>query len=350
MEHDFIFFGLVFITSFTVAALATPLASKLALKGAVIDHPGKHKTHGKAKPLLGGLAIFCGFAATIFIFLDVDDKLLSLVTATLILLITGILDDVYNLKPLIKVAGQTASASIVIVWNAHLFRFMVDYFERFFIPEYIVLGLIIGWIVLMINAFNLIDGMDGLAAGTAAIIFIAMAVLSIIEGGRPNILGVQLIGAGACLGFLIFNFNPAKIFMGDAGSMLLGFVLATTHLYTIKYPFSAALVLGSFFIFAYPALDVSYAIYRRICNRTPLFQADRGHIHHVLRSMGLSARKTVLVLYAVNIFFAKMAIILLGLGISPRILLLTGIFTVLFVILLFKLLLLVSAQNEIGMK
>ena len=345
METSGLYIFMVFIISFVLAAIATPLASKVAVRNDIIDRPGFHKTHSKPKPLLGGLAIFIGFAATLLLFLDVDEKLISLVTATVVLLATGLLDDIYDLKPILKLAGQTAAASIVVLWNGHLFSLMLDYFNRFYIPGFIVFILIIGWIVLMVNAFNLIDGLDGLAAGTAAIIFLSMAILSLLTGGNPNILGVQLIGLGACLGFLIFNFYPAKIFMGDTGSMLLGFILATTHLFTIKYPFSSQLVLGSIFIFAYPALDITYAIFRRLCNRNPLFKADRGHIHHILRSFGFSVPKTVLILYTVNAAFAVIALILLILDIRPTILILIGSITAFGVVIIFNRLLKISEQN-----
>jgi UDP-GlcNAc:undecaprenyl-phosphate/decaprenyl-phosphate GlcNAc-1-phosphate transferase len=348
LEKNVLFFVIVFFSSFILAALVTPIASKIAIRNKIIDKPGLHKTHARPQPLLGGLAIFTGFAATMLLFLDVDEKLVSLVTATLVLLVTGLLDDIYDLKPILKLTGQTAAASIVVLWNDHLFIFMLEYFERFYIPGFIVFVLIIGWIVLMINAFNIIDGLDGLAAGTAAVIFLAMAVLSILTGGNPNILGVQLIGLGACLGFLIFNFHPAKIFMGDTGSMLLGFVLATTHLFTIKYPFSAQLVLGSIFVFAYPALDITFTIFRRLNSHSPLFKADRGHIHHILRSLGLSVRKTVLIIYAVNVFFAVIAIILLGLDIRPYFLLLVGVLMVIGVIVVFRKLLVICEQNGIN--
>lgn len=342
MQPGVFYFFLLFAIPFIGVVIATPLISKFALSRNIVDRPGLHKTHLKAQPLLGGVAIFIGFAATLLIFLPVDEKLLSLVLATLVLVATGLFDDIYDLRPWVKLSGQTAAAAIVVLANAHLYSFMIDYFARFYIPGFGVLMLIIGWIVLMINAFNLIDGLDGLAAGTAAIIFLAMATLSIFEGGRPSILGVQLIGAGACFGFLIYNFYPARIFMGDTGSMLLGFILATTHLFTIKFPFSSQLVLGSMFILAYPALDVGYAIYRRICNRSSIFRADKGHIHHVLLGLGFSVRKTVLLVYGANVFFAVMAVILLSLDIRPPVLLTIWIITIMGVLLSFYYLLTIS--------
>ena len=347
MEQSVQFYLMMFAIPFTATVIITPLISKLAIINGIVDKPGLHKLHKKSKPLLGGVAIFAVIAVMLLIYFPTDDKLISLVIATLLLVITGLLDDIYNLKPVYKLIGQIGAASFVVLGNVHLYYVILDYFERFYIPNFIVLLLITGWIVLMINAFNLIDGLDGLAAGTAAIIFLAMAVMSIIDGGRFNILGVQLIGLGACLGFLIYNFNPAKIFMGDTGSMLLGFVLATTHLFTIKFPFSAQLVLGSMFIFAYPALDVTFAFYRRICSRSPIFKADQGHIHHILLSMGFTMRKTVLLIYAVNLLFAGLAIILFSLELSSSTLLIIGILTALFVIIIFnRLIKKLSINNE----
>jgi len=349
MELTTYIYILLFAIPFVVTIIATPVISKFAIIAKIVDQPGLHKTHLKAKPLLGGVAIFISFAVTMLIFLPMDEKLYSLVLATIVLVVTGLFDDIYDLKPLVKLAGQTVAASIVVLGNLHLYVFLLDFFESLFIPNFVVLALIIGWIVLMINAFNLIDGLDGLAAGTAAVIFLAMAILSIIEGGRPNILGAQLIGLGACLGFLVYNFNPARIFMGDTGSMLLGFILATTHLFTIKYPFSAQLVLGSMFILAYPALDISFAIFRRLYSKNSIFKADKGHIHHVLLSLGFSVRKTVLIIYGANILFSSLAIALLSLDLPSVALLVIGILTALCVILLFRRLIIVSEQNGLGL-
>lgn len=347
MEHTMTWYLLLVAVPFSVAFILTPLITKLALRYDVLDRPSVHKTHIDAKPLLGGLSIFISFAVVILLFLPMDKKMISMVVSTLVLVVTGLYDDLYDLKPMLKLTAQVAAASIVIMWNANLFRFFVEYFSNYNITAVVVYFLIIGWVVLMINAFNLIDGIDGLAAGTAAIIFIAMAVLSFFEGGRPNMFGVQLIGAAACLGFLFYNFHPARIYMGDCGSMLLGFVLATVHLYTIKYPFSVQLVLGSIFIFAYPALDISYAIYRRICYRNSLFKADKGHIHHVILSLGYSVKETVMIIYALNVVFASFAVLLMNLNISAQILLLIGIITAISVIILFKWLILISKKNGI---
>lgn len=141
------------------------MASKNAKRRDISDKPELHKTHFIAKPLLGGLAIFIGFAATLLIFLDVDDKFISLVIGTIILVLTGLLDDVYNLKPIVKLFGQTTAASVVVFWNINLYVVLIDYFNRFFIPEYIVIALIIGiamaigLMILFPNYLKLVNGM-----------------------------------------------------------------------------------------------------------------------------------------------------------------------------------------------
>ena len=348
MEYASWFYLLLFFLSLAGALIVTPLVAKFAEIKKIVDRPGDHKIHHHDTPLLGGLAIFVCFAALLFIFLPLNEKLLSLVVASLILAVTGLADDIYNLKPFYKLTGQILAAVVVVFWNAGLFRFMIDYFADYLLPAGVVLFLITGWVVLMINAFNLIDGMDGLAAGTAAVIFAAMALLSAIKGGTPNVQAVQMIGAGACLGFLVFNFYPAKVFMGDTGSMLLGFILATTHLFTIKYPFDAQLVLGSMFIFAYPALDVSYAMFRRLLNKNSIFKADRGHIHHVLLSLGYSVRKTALIVYGANICFALFAVFLLIVEISTLSLLVIWIITALGIVAAFAKLNAVSRKNGLA--
>lgn len=347
MTYNLWFYGLIFLVAFLLVALLTPVLSRYARQNQLVDHPGAHKTHKRAMPLLGGVALFFGIAVTVMLFLDIDDKLISLGTGTLVLVITGLLDDLIDLRPIYKVIGQALAASIVVLWNTYLYVDMIVYFKRFFIPDYVVLGLVIGWIVLMINAFNLIDGLDGLAAGTAAIIFAAMAVFTVLSGGNPNVLGVQVIALGACLGFLIHNFYPAKIYMGDTGSMLLGFVLANVHLFTIKYPFSATLVLGSIFIFAYPALDVTYAFYRRIYYRCSIFKADKGHIHHILLGLGFSTRRAVLVIYCINFIFALFAVLLFMLNLKAQTLLIIGILTALLVLFLLAYLIKLSERAGI---
>lgn len=341
---------LMLIASLSMTAILTPYISRLAHRQNIVDRPGLHKTHHEAKPLLGGLAIFIALVVTMAVFfvlsnLTVSTKILSLLVGAIVLVITGLYDDIYHLKPIFKLTGQVTAALIVVLFNASYYKMFYDTFSRWNIPGAVVAVLLVGWIVLMINAFNLIDGLDGLAVGIGAIIFAAMAVINLLNGASLPLLALQLIGAGACIGFLLYNFNPASIFMGDTGSMLLGYLLASTYIMSISGGFTGSLVLGSIFIFAYPALDTTFAIYRRLRNRTSIFKADKAHIHHILQRLGFSVRKTVIILYLVNLFFAGAAIVLLSLHLSSATLLVLGFITVAFCFFLFRYLTAVSRQN-----
>jgi UDP-GlcNAc:undecaprenyl-phosphate/decaprenyl-phosphate GlcNAc-1-phosphate transferase len=318
---------LLLTASFLITYILTPGFSRLALQKNIIDRPGSHKTHQFAKPLLGGLAIFFGVLFPMVSALSLSDKMVSILLAAFILVITGFLDDLHNLNPWIKLSGQTLAASIVVLNNVSYFSIFINTMAKYNIPQFLVLLFLIGWIILMINAINLIDGIDGLAAGTAAIIFIAIAFMIIFKGGSSNILGLAIICTGACLGFIPHNFNPARVFMGDTGSMLLGFLLATTFLLSFSEPYSVSTALGSVFIFAFPLMDVHFAIYRRLVNRKSIFSGDKGHIHHILLAKGYSVNKTVILIYLVNICFAAMAVVLLSMNLSSANLILIGMVT-----------------------
>jgi len=342
---SFQYYFLLVGVSALLTAILTPVVIRSAIKYDIVDHPGFHKTHKTAKPLLGGLTIYLSFMITFLIFLPFNGKLTSIIIATAILVLTGYYDDTLSIKPLTKLSGQVAAAAVVVFYNYERFFVLHDFFARYGIPTFITLFLILGWIVLMINAFNLIDGLDGLAVGVGAIILLSMAFNTYLMGGSIHILSLQLICLGACVGFLPFNFNPASQFMGDTGSMLLGFLLSLTFLFSITSPFSSNLVVSSAFIFAYPALDVSYAVYRRLRGGCSIFKADRCHIHHVIRSLGFSVRQTVLIIYGINAFFAGLGVTLLYLNLSAYIMTGIGVITALAALLVFRYLARLSKQH-----
>lgn len=330
------YYLMLVVISASFAAIITPFVIGSALKHDIVDRPGLHKTHLTSIPLLGGMVIYTGFIIALFIFLPLNTKMVSLLIASMILVITGIYDDLLDIRPLQKLAGQGAAAAIVVFFNYSHFSVLLDFFSNLNIPEIVTLFLITGWIMLMTNAFNLIDGLDGLAVGVGAIIFLGMAVNTLALNGSFNILSIQLIGFGACVGFLPYNYNPARIFMGDAGSMLLGFLLSTTFLFSITSPFSGSLVLGTIFIFAYPAFDVTYAIYRRLRSGCSILKPDRCHIHHILRSLGFSVRKTVLIIYLINAVFAGLGIMLLYFKLPAYVIGYIGLATALLMMVTFR--------------
>ena len=345
MEQQLLPYFTIFIASLATTAIITPPISKLARHHNIVDHPGLHKTHHEAKPLLGGLAIFLSIVLIMIIYSSFSGKLMVVLAGALVLVGVGLMDDIIDLKPSFKLSGQIAAASIVVYFNATRYHVILDLFERYNIPGFVALILIAGWIVLMINAINLIDGLDGLAAGTAAVIFAAMAAISFINSGSADMLGLKVVAFGASLGFLLFNYSPARIFMGDTGSMLLGYLLATTYLLSLNGSFSGSLVLGSIFIFAYPALDVSFAIFRRLRSRTSIFRADKAHIHHILISLGLSVRQVVCLIYLLNVTFALMAVVMLSARLSAFTVAAVGFFTVVSAFYIFSYLSKISKAN-----
>jgi len=326
---SFVFLAMV------VSFVSTPLISRVAVKNGVVDLPGDRKAHHEAKPLMGGLSFFLAAVVAVPVFYPVTPQILSLISGALIIVTVGILDDIKDLRPLYKLAGQLAAALVLVLFNLENFGVLLEFLNRLLIPGFVTVILITGWVVLMINALNLIDGLDGLAAGTALIIAGALAAVALIKGNYW-LLGLTLITGGAVLGFLPYNAHKARIFMGDAGSMLLGYFLAALHLFAVTSPFSASLVLGSAFIFAYPALDVSYAIYRRLRDRGSIFKGDRGHIHHILLNLGLPMPKVVLFLCLFNLFFAGLGVLLLSARLDSWTVLALGLLSLVSVLYLFK--------------
>jgi UDP-GlcNAc:undecaprenyl-phosphate/decaprenyl-phosphate GlcNAc-1-phosphate transferase len=328
---------LLILIPLVISAVTTPLVRIGAIKNGVVDQPGRHKIHSEAKPLLGGLSIYISIMVSLMVLMPLNGKLISLMLASIVVITTGYFDDRYNLKPLVKLAGQLLAAAIVVFPNIGILTPLIELFGRFYFPGFVtVLGMIL-FIALMINAFNLIDGMDGLAVGVAAILFLGMVVKTLVSGGSANILALQLIGFGACIGFLPYNFNPAKIYMGDTGSMLLGFLLSVTFLFSVTVSnFSGALVLGAIYIFAYPLLDVAFAIYRRVRGQCSILQADRCHIHHLFQGMGFSVRKTVVYIYLINLVFVTFGVALIYFKAAAGFILVVGILTALAAVLLIR--------------
>ncbi len=320
------FYWYLFVVSLTLSFISTPIISRVAFKNGIVDQPGERKVHHEPKPLMGGLAIFLAFVTTMLIFIPVTTQTLSILLGGTIVLIVGIVDDIHNIKPLVKLTGQVAAAVVLVSFNLHSYSVILDFIGRFYIPEFVTAGLLICWIVFIINAFNLIDGLDGLAGGTAVIVALALALVALLQNNLM-LLGVLIIGIGACLGFLPYNVHRAKIFMGDAGSMMLGFFLVVMHLFVVTTPFSVSLVLATVFIFIYPILDVTYAIYRRLRNKGSIFNGDQGHIHHILLRIGFTVRQAVFILWLMNLVFAGTGIFLLRLTFNPWVLLTLGAFT-----------------------
>ncbi|WP_028559258.1 glycosyltransferase family 4 protein [Paenibacillus pinihumi] len=308
-----------FAIALVLALVLTPLVKKFAFAVGAIDKPNHRKVHTRIMPRLGGLAIYVAFAAGLLVLLPFapeglfDSSDMNLIRAmlaggTLIVLI-GALDDRFELSAKVKLAGQLVAACIVVFGFDVKINFVNIPFGGSMqsIAEWISIPLTIFWIVGVTNAINLIDGLDGLASGVSGIAIGTILIMATLMGFEPIILMSALL-LGGIVGFLFFNFHPAKIFMGDSGSLFLGFSLAMMSMLAFKQITIVSFV-TPLLIIGVPLSDTFFAIVRRLINKKPIFAPDKGHLHHCLRELGFSHRKTVLIIYAIAAFFGACAIV-----------------------------------------
>jgi len=296
--------------AFGLAFVLTPFVRKFAVAIGALDYPNLRKIHRQAMPLLGGLAIytaFWGVAAVALYFLDGSTgQFLGLFWGSTLILLLGIYDDLKGLSYKAKLAGQFAAAFILLAFKIKI-EFITLPFQEITFLGYFIIPLTLLWVVGLTNAVNLIDGVDGLATGVSAIA--AFVIFALTWGEFPLISLLVLILAGAALGFLPHNFAPARIFLGDTGSLFLGFMLAGFSIMGVTKQATFTTLVIPVIIFGLPITDTFYAIWRRFKNGQPIFKPDKGHIHHRLLAVGLTARQTVMILYFCSIYFGAAAII-----------------------------------------
>lgn len=297
---------LYLIICFVASVLITPLVKKLAIKWKVTDQPNYRKVHQKTMPRLGGLAIYISFIIGLIITHEDSPYLWPIIIGSLIIVLTGILDDKYDLPPRYKLIGQLLAAIVAIRGGFDL-EFINLPFGGQLEFGYFTIPLTILWIVGMTNAINFIDGLDGLAAGVSSIALITLSIMAFIQGD-PFVITISLVLLGSTLGFLVYNFYPAKIFMGDSGALFLGYMIAVLSLLGFKNVTFVSFVIP-IIILGVPISDTFFAIIRRLVNRKPLASADQQHLHHRLISSGFSHRQTVLIIYGIAIMFSLAAVI-----------------------------------------
>ncbi len=302
---------LVFALAFIVTAIATPVSIKIAPKIGAMDVPkDDRRMHKKPMPVLGGPAIYLGILVSAFFLIREDsvyhEQFLGIFIAGTLMLIVGIVDDIRDrgLPAKVKLLGQLVCAFIL--WHYSLrFSGMANFFssdpEAYIVfPGWLSLIITMLWIVAITNTINLIDGLDGLAAGVVFIACLSIAYVCTIHG-RSETKYMIVAMAGACLGFLIYNFNPAKIFMGDSGALLLGLLLASVSMVGDTPTKSVTLfsTILPMIILALPIFDTVFAMIRRILSHRSFMEADKGHLHHRIIAMGFGQRRTVLVIYCI---------------------------------------------------
>ncbi len=313
---------LPFFTALVLTYITTPIAEKIAHKVGAIDVPkDNRRVHKKPIPRLGGLAIYFStmFSFIIFSFFEgfiLDKSIISIMAGATIIVITGIIDDIKPISAKIKLVAQILAAIVLIAGGVKI-DFLSNPFVRGYSLihlEYLAIPATIFWVVGITNTLNLIDGLDGLAAGVGGIASISLLfVASQFIDLAPLysiIMIMSAILAGASFGFLPHNFNPARIFMGDTGSLFLGYMLAVISIKGVMKSFTAVSVVLPVVILGLPIFDTSFAILRRFINKRPIMKPDKGHLHHRLLARGLTQKQTVLILYIICIGLGTLALLI----------------------------------------
>ena len=289
-----------------------PFIKKVAIHVNALDIPNGRKVHTEPMPRLGGLGIYMGFLLGYILFGTMSIRMNAILIGSFIIIVTGIVDDINPIPAKVKFLFQTIAASVVAFYGQILlsdlsaFGFYID-FGVLSYPITII------FIVSIINCINLIDGLDGLAAGLSSIYFMTIGIVIVnwLKVFDLNAI-ITFIMLGSTLGFLCHNFHPAKIFMGDSGSMFLGYIIAVIALLGFKNV-TLTTLLAPICLLAIPILDTSFAIIRRFINKKPIDEPDKEHLHHQLLNLKLSHRNTVLVIYFIDILFAvAMLVYMLG--------------------------------------
>lgn len=306
---------LAFVVAFAFTFAFVPLAKKIAGKIGAIDVPRDgRRMHKKATPRLGGIAVFFGFLVSLLCFCGITRDLIAVLIGAIIIVVLGIIDDSRGLSAKVKFCVQIVAALVVVFGgdirievftNPNLFSDM-PFLQ---LNAWVSIPFTVLWIVAITNAVNLIDGLDGLAAGISSIAAVSLVFVAIMVG-EERIALIALIIAGACFGFLPFNFNPATIFLGDTGSTFLGYMLAVLSVQGGFKSYAVITFAVPLLILGLPIFDTSFAILRRLFTGQGIMTPDRGHIHHRLVDMGFSQKQTVFILYAISGVLGLTAVVL----------------------------------------
>ena len=325
--QQILFMLFAFMVAFAFTFATTPLVRRLAFKIGAIDVPkDKRRVHKKPTPRIGGLAIIFGFAVAVLCFVELDRPLVGTLCGALIIAILGVIDDCRELDAKLKFVVQIVAALVVVYvgdTKIEIFTNPAVWSENpyLILPEWVSVVITVIWIVFITNAVNFIDGLDGLAAGVSAI----MSVSLVFIAARVGEYSIAIVGTaimGACFGFLPFNFNPAKIFMGDTGSTFLGFMLASLSIQGVFKSYAVISFVVPLLILGLPLFDASFAMIRRVATGQNPMKADRGHLHHRLIDMGFSQKQTVFILYAISGVLGISAVLLAESGFLRAMLLL----------------------------
>jgi UDP-GlcNAc:undecaprenyl-phosphate/decaprenyl-phosphate GlcNAc-1-phosphate transferase len=286
-----------FVLALAVVLVLTPGVGRFARMLGVVDQPGEtRRVHTVPVPRLGGIALLLGIFVPALAFLPVEGAYRGILLGAAIATTVGAIDDFRGLPWWGKLAGQVAAGSVAVGFGVTVDRFTFPGFGSQELPEWAAGAATIVWVVAIMNMVNFLDGMDGLAAGVCAIAGSTFAVIG-LSLGAPDAALLSAIVAGACFGFLHHNFYPARIFMGDSGALLLGFLLATVSIQGLVKTAALATLVLPLLVLAIPIIDTSFVVAKRLKYRQPLYEADRAHLHHRFMNIGFSQKRAVIYMY-----------------------------------------------------
>ncbi len=306
---NYLYMAIAAVCAFCISISLTPVIRTIAYKYNVTDVPkDNRRMHKKEMPLMGGLAIFLAFVASVLIFCDIDKRVVGMLIGALLIVITGIIDDKFDLNAFIKLFMQIAAAVIAVasgitIDHVNIFGNVINFGAWSWVVSVI-------WIVALTNAINLIDGLDGLSCGISAIASTTLLLSLLNTYTDMNIIIMTAILAGSCLGFLPFNFNPARIFMGDTGALFLGYTMSVLSIFGLFKLNAIVSLWVPFLVFALPIVDTAFAFIRRMLKGQSPFSPDRGHLHHRLIDRGFDQKHAVLILYAISAISGVSAILI----------------------------------------
>lgn len=298
----------IILITFVASIILVPLAKRIAHHVGAIDIPNKRKVHKNPMPRMGGIAIYGAFLLGYILYGDTTTQMLSILIGSFIMFVVGMLDDIKPIRASYKFLVQIVAAAIVVIYGQLFFNkitFLGLTLEFNMVISYI---LSIFFIVAISNAINLIDGLDGLAGGISSIYFLTISIIGILTGKTIGLdIMLSLIMLGSTLGFLFHNFPPAKIFMGDSGSLFLGFMISVIALVSFKVATFTSLIIP-IVILAIPIFDTVLAIFRRLLKGENIGAPDKEHFHHQLLKLKFSPRVSIIIIYLVNILFSIVSI------------------------------------------
>ena len=301
-------FLIVFVT-FLVSAIAVPFVKKIAFHVGAVDKPNARRVNKVAMPTQGGLAVFLAFMVGYMLFADMSVQMLSILMGGIIIILTGLIDGINSIKARYKLIAQFFAAAIVVLYGGIYFSEVTFLGLNFNFAAPLSQIISIVFIVAIVNAINLIDGLDGLCSGVSSIYFLTISIIAFILNKAGGLdITLCLIMLGSTLGFLLHNFPPATIYLGDTGSMFLGYMISVISLLGFKVTTLTSLVVP-LLILAIPIFDTTTAIIRRLLKGESIGSADKEHFHHQLLKMKFSTRTTVLIIYVINILFAFVSIL-----------------------------------------